>query len=121
MTGRRELWPVLRLVHKSMAIPKKKSLLKISSVGHVLPGDSLRVLCHRRVPGGQEDGLRPEHVQVNILGLCDVWARLRLSHRGTPATDRVGLGVMLGPHSAQDAPRDGPAQCLQCRKRGDLL
>lgn len=98
---------------------RKKSLLKGSPAGRALPEASL-VPTSPRVPGGQEDGPMPEHVQVNMLGPCDVRARLRLSHWGTPAIEGVGPGRCLAPTAHRTPPETTRASV--CRAGvGDLL
>lgn len=67
----------------------------------------------------------PEHVQVNMLGPCDVRARLRLSHWGTPAIEGVGPGRCLAPTAHRTPPettrpsvcRAGVGDLLSLRKR----
>lgn len=55
----------------------------------------------------------PEHVQVNMLGPCDVRARLRLSHWGTPAIEGVGPGAAWPPQRTERPQRRrGPVSAV---------
>lgn len=75
----------------------------------MLPDSFIPPVPQQLASGGQEDGLMPEHVQLNVLELCGVCRRLWLSRGGGVPLPPVGEAGML--LSAPTEPRGAPREC----------